>query len=273
MNINEINPFVRFAEKRSFFAGYGSFVMAYDHRIFYVHSGKIYARTESGAYEIGKNKLIVFPPAYPYKLKFSGDVIFTVINFDVEYKYENVCALAPDTEEEFDRSRIISSKTCGEFPCLFSCDETADRLVEDILKFSVSKSLYAGGIASALLKLLLIKSAVYTSSEQMPPLIGDIMSYVDKNYSHDITNNVLGEIFSYHPNYINKLFKEYTGQSIHSYITNVRLEKSALLLTERNMSICEAAFACGFCTQAYYTKRFREKYGITPYKFKNKKHL
>lgn len=273
MNLSEINPFVRYSEKRKYLLPYKDFVMPYDHRIFYVHNGKIRADVSGSEYEIKSNQMLIIPPAVKYKLTFSEDVLSTILNFDILTEDTVSAAIEPMIEERFDYSRILSDVTCDEFPCLLSCDENAHRLISEISEVFNSNSKFRNEIISSLLKLLIIKSFVYSSSEKCPALVTDIIEYIDENYAHDISNKTLGEIFSYHPNYINRVFRENAGQSLHSYVLNVRLEKAAALIRESQISLSEAAQRCGFCTQAYFTKKFKEKYRTTPYKFKNKKYL
>lgn len=273
MNLCEMNPFVRYIEKRNSFAVYKKFVLAYDHRVFYVRNGRINADVSGMLFEINSNEMLIIPPAVKYKLTFGKDVLFTVINFDVVTENVISCALEPKTEDEFDYSKILSSVTCPEFPCVFSCDENANQLISEIETVFISNSTFKNAIISSLLKLFIIKGKSYASSVVCPPLVKNIMSFVAENYMHDISNRMLGELFSYHPNYINRIFKENTGHSLHRYILNVRLEQATILIRESSMGLSEIAQRCGFCTQSYFTKKFVEKYNITPHKFKNKKYL
>ena len=59
-----------------------------------------------------------------------------------------------------------------------------------------------------------------------------------------------------------------SGQSVHKFIRIVRLKKAAELLINSNMSISEIVENVGFNSFAYFTKSFREYFGITPSKYK-----
>lgn len=54
------------------------------------------------------------------------------------------------------------------------------------------------------------------------------------------------------------------GISPSDFIKNQRLEYAAHLLTTTNDSIVQIADRCGFSTPSYFTKCFKEKFGITP---------
>ena len=270
MNLNNINPFARFVEKRRSVFPYINYVMAYDHRIFYVYSGSISADVSGECYEVNSNEMLIIPPAVKYKLNFSENILFTVINFDVMTTNKDFCAIEPQTEKCFDYSRIFSSETCSEFPCLLSCGKKAFSIVSELERVFISKSIFRDGIVSSLLKLLITSCVSYTSFEEYPQLITKITQFVDENYSLPISNKMIGDIFSYHPNYINRVFKKCIGQSLHNYILNVRLEKAVALIRETTLPLSDISQQCGFCTQAYFTKKFKEKFNTTPNKLKNK---
>ncbi len=55
-----------------------------------------------------------------------------------------------------------------------------------------------------------------------------------------------------------------TGMSPIEYLGNFRLRKAMELLETSSLSINQVAYETGFSSPAYFTKRFREKYGRTP---------
>ena len=54
------------------------------------------------------------------------------------------------------------------------------------------------------------------------------------------------------------------NQTLSQYLTQIRLDNSRKMLRETHLSITEIAMACGFSSQSYFTKIFRETYGLTP---------
>jgi DNA-binding response OmpR family regulator/signal transduction histidine kinase len=59
-----------------------------------------------------------------------------------------------------------------------------------------------------------------------------------------------------------------SGQSVHEFIRIVRLKKAADMLVGSNMPISEIVEKVGFNSFAYFTKSFREYFGITPTQYK-----
>lgn len=61
--------------------------------------------------------------------------------------------------------------------------------------------------------------------------------------------------------------KALTGKSIVEFILGLRLRRSAKLLAESNISVQEAMFAVGIESRSYFTKAFKNEFGLPPSKF------
>ena len=48
------------------------------------------------------------------------------------------------------------------------------------------------------------------------------------------------------------------------YLTDIRIEESKVLLSTTNYSMSQIASIVGFSTQAYFSKQFKQKLGMTP---------
>jgi AraC-like DNA-binding protein len=59
-----------------------------------------------------------------------------------------------------------------------------------------------------------------------------------------------------------------SGQSVHEFIRIVRLKKAAELLTTSSLPVSEIVSKVGFNSFAYFTKSFREYFGVTPSQYK-----
>ena len=64
-------------------------------------------------------------------------------------------------------------------------------------------------------------------------------------------------------------FKKQFGITVNSYITQVKLDHAARLLSEGELTISEIANETGFSDQSYFSKVFSSKYGITPSEYRN----
>lgn len=65
-----------------------------------------------------------------------------------------------------------------------------------------------------------------------------------------------------------RCFKRYTGKTPVEYLNNYRLSQAANMLITTELSIVEIGLACGFESQSYFGKLFKENYGVTPLRFR-----
>lgn len=95
-------------------------------------------------------------------------------------------------------------------------------------------------------------------------IIKKAVDYINSCFSQDISlASVAGQIHT-SATYLSTLFKKEMNQTFSQYLTQIRLNNSRKLLRETHLSITEIAMACGFSSQSYFTKIFRETYGLTP---------
>ncbi|MEQ8879796.1 MAG: response regulator, partial [Cyclobacteriaceae bacterium] len=91
-----------------------------------------------------------------------------------------------------------------------------------------------------------------------------IMDHIDdSDFGLESLINELGVSRSQFYRKINSL----TGQNPSNYIRTIRLKFAAELLKNKSDSIKEIAFRAGFNSTAYFSKTFRELFGMTPVEF------
>lgn len=66
------------------------------------------------------------------------------------------------------------------------------------------------------------------------------------------------------PNYLSSMFKKYTGESLTSYLTGLRLEEARRRLMEPGICVKEVAVSLGYTSSRHFARLFREKYGLSP---------
>ena len=78
------------------------------------------------------------------------------------------------------------------------------------------------------------------------------------------------EKYHYDVTYMRKTFKQFTGLSMTDFRLEVQLKYAATLLKTTNYSVKTIATRAGFNNYPYFNKAFKEKYGLTPLKFRTK---
>lgn len=70
------------------------------------------------------------------------------------------------------------------------------------------------------------------------------------------------------PAYFSRLFRDVFGRGFADYVTQMRLNQAAVRLASTSGSVSEIGFAVGFSSHAYFTARFRQRFGMTPSAFR-----
>jgi transcriptional regulator GlxA family with amidase domain len=68
--------------------------------------------------------------------------------------------------------------------------------------------------------------------------------------------------------YLNRIFKEYTHQTIHQFLINLRLNKAKELLLTTLLDITKISEEVGFLSYTHFIKVFREKFEIPPQQYR-----
>ena len=91
----------------------------------------------------------------------------------------------------------------------------------------------------------------------------EIMDYLDRNLAEDMDIDRLAEQFYISKYHMMRLFRQETGSTIHSYLTQRRLLQARHLM-DRGISATQACYACGFHSYSSFTRAFGKYFGTTP---------
>ncbi len=71
------------------------------------------------------------------------------------------------------------------------------------------------------------------------------------------------------PEHCSRTLKKYYGQTPSSLVNDIRLTYSKKLLETTDLNILNICFESGFINVSWFYDKFKEKYGLTPLKFRN----
>ena len=80
----------------------------------------------------------------------------------------------------------------------------------------------------------------------------------------------LAEKFHMSYSHFAAIFKEYYGQTCKEMILTVRLQKAEDLLQFTDFDLTYISQETGFCDCSHFIKAFKQKYGVTPRKYRMK---
>jgi AraC family transcriptional regulator len=101
-----------------------------------------------------------------------------------------------------------------------------------------------------------------------------VMDYIDQNSEKSLTVSELSNLVGYSSFHFHRLFHSITNESLHQYILRIRLEKAALSIQQKKMSLTEIALSGGFYDSAAFSKHFKRHFGQSPSDYrKNRKNI
>ncbi|MBQ2742932.1 MAG: helix-turn-helix transcriptional regulator [Oscillospiraceae bacterium] len=99
-------------------------------------------------------------------------------------------------------------------------------------------------------------------------IILKLRDYIEKHSDKEITLDELAGEAHFSKTYFVKRFREFWGMSPMKYVNNVRLEKAQSILTATDSSVLEIAIQTGFNSIHYFSRKFKEKYGVAPSEYR-----
>lgn len=142
--------------------------------------------------------------------------------------------------------------------------------IDEITQASIQKASYTRntGELNLIIKDLLIRLTTAVAEaknlRKYPPVIRDVLSYLNQNYTEPIFLQKLADDHHISAEYLSRTFKKEIGQNITDYISGLRTEKAASLLRNSKLSIAEIAAFVGYSDSNYFVKVFKKHYGMTP---------
>jgi two-component system response regulator YesN len=92
----------------------------------------------------------------------------------------------------------------------------------------------------------------------------DVLKYLESRLYNDVTLRDVANYFSYSPNHLGLLFKDYFSESFSDYVIRMRMEKAEELLHTPALKVYEIADMLGYKSLTYFSRQFREYYGTSP---------
>lgn len=89
-------------------------------------------------------------------------------------------------------------------------------------------------------------------------------SYIEQNFTSQISLRHISETLSISPFYFSHLFKQYAGISFKTYLIKRRIEEAKKLLRETNLKLIAVAHKSGFSDANSFTKIFKKFTGLSP---------
>ena len=95
------------------------------------------------------------------------------------------------------------------------------------------------------------------------PKIQQVLSYINENFTRELSVDALAERVFLSKYYFMRLFKSQTGTTVYAYVRQKRLMHAARMIRE-GVSAQKAAADSGFSDYSAFHRAFRDSFGISP---------
>lgn len=97
-----------------------------------------------------------------------------------------------------------------------------------------------------------------------------VMRHIRENIGRRIQLGDAAAAAELSPNYLAHLIKKETGKTFVDLVTERRMDKARELLAHTTDRVGEIAAATGFTDEAYFTRRFRQRFQMSPTQFRRR---
>lgn len=275
MELFELNPFLRFASSLLYETIYNdSAVRVTDCRLFFVLEGEAMLTLEQTQYRLVPGSLFYCCGGSRYHIHTGDPLRLIILNFDLTQAHrDQVLPLPPVRDRtKWDAMPIYFDPVVNSFlnGHLFLCD-ASDYLprLEQILADFGAADRVGRALSGAQLKTLL--TVLHRSRDDaIPPKVAQVQDYIRQNYARSITNRELAEHVGYHEYYLNRIFTAATGQSLHTFLLGVRLNRASFLVLNTDMELKAIPEQVGFGSYPHFSAAFKQAYGLSPAQYRKR---
>ncbi|CAM4014090.1 response regulator [Paenibacillus alkaliterrae] len=104
--------------------------------------------------------------------------------------------------------------------------------------------------------------------EESRSIVDKVKQYIAANIDQALSRKDMAQHVYLNQDYLAKLFKKKTGIALSDYVVQERMKLAKMLLSGTRSSIGEVAGSVGYSNFSYFTKTFKNEFGMTPQEFR-----
>ena len=188
--------------------------------------------------------------------KLSGNELCIQLKQDINYSHIPIILL---TAKSSDKSKLEGLNTGADdyMTKPFNIDELKLRIKNLLKNREIIKEKFAGNLVPKIEEL-----ALNSTDESF---LLEINKLIIEHISQDtFTVNELAEELSMSRTSLNRKLNAITGKQPNKYILSIKLNQAENLLKSSKLSVSEIAYNSGFKSLSYFTKVFKEEFGVKP---------
>ena len=101
-------------------------------------------------------------------------------------------------------------------------------------------------------------------TDTKPRWVSQIKEILFYEFSDRLTLGYLSDTLGIHPVHLSRDFSKYFHCNLGEYIRKLKIQKSYTLLSNKQLTLTEIAYNCGFSDQSHFSRCFKSEAGISP---------
>lgn len=113
-----------------------------------------------------------------------------------------------------------------------------------------------------------IRKRALASQSKSDPRVQALVDYITLHPEINLTREEMCQMCDVSESTLRRLFKTYMGKSIYEFTKETKVLYAAHLLMTTTTSISEIGYQLGYESPSYFTKTFREVFGVSPQEYR-----
>ena len=231
------------------------------HSLCLIYEGEMLLETGGREYIASRGDLVYLRPGEPRRIKAHQQSPFHC--YEVDFLY--TCLQWNECRWSFTEPPLPFAPVTGiDDPCLLSrLLELFSELNKEWHSTRPNRVNYCRALFTEIVTSLLITHGELPVNYDKIRKVEKIIKYLIDHYDEDLSLKELADLNGISIPYTNKIFKEVTGTTPFDYLASLRINKAKELLNDGH-SVSSTAVNVGYADPAYFSRRFKQKEGISP---------
>ena len=106
--------------------------------------------------------------------------------------------------------------------------------------------------------------------DQSKQIVQEVERIIKNEFHTQLSLDSIADKVFLSPSYVNRVFKNHTGETIFDYLQSVRMAKALELLGQPQHRVYEVGTLVGYENPSYFSLVFKKCYGVTPKKYRER---
>lgn len=239
--------------------------MSYCHRhssyeLYLLLEGERYLFAENTFYSAKAGDLFLIPPDVDHRTIDAGGGAYARITVNIPHELMP-CEVKINAPVLFTRPIGSSAEKLKEY---------GEELVRRMSDGGAGQGAGLLSVTAGMIHLLLTE-APSTAEKADSPAVGrmtELLGYIDTHYTEPLSLVSLASRFYLSEFHLCRLFRQYTGRSIMSYVSALRIRRAKELLVSTDETVKSIATLCGFGSVAAFGRSFVSQVGMSACKYR-----